>query len=595
VIIVVVIVLVAGVAGFIAIQSSKAPVQPVNDERGNPPSNAFPKPVAPAPIPAPRPEGPRPPPTSAATGGGATPSPTQVVTPAPAPVVSDAPETSTAADRLTALRAIADLLVQERFGEAMVAAARLDDAQRVAKEADIEAMHRERKVAISALIEAGRPIETIREALAPALTVWGMPGDDEWARAQIARAVQLLPEQQTATAVAKTDPVNALTQTPVVLDPAANALLLLQQALAANQPALAAQAVDAVPSANPEGKALRRMADLWAARIALVTRAVGPRKVKLRLPHPTTNEQWDVGGADNQGVAITAPNGSSTNLAWSQVPAKQQGKLFFEAASAAGTNPDENVIASVMQLVADEPGPAQLLARKAKGAAPAEVMADLDLLISLHARRSLISAIQRGQEGARANNLKQVSEALNDIRRFDKEAQAPFTTAIAELETLSGSSTTTSKPGEDPAAKSGAAGLKERQNAVRALGWEPVGGAYLDPSGIIFTTAANGLASGLTRNFPANTEGITLAIKGKGQLLVLPGKAGQKTAGGITIPLPTEVARYTIRFLGGILTITEGGNVLQSAQLAAQPTAVTLMVIGEGLMPNAPTAVGAQP
>jgi hypothetical protein len=493
------------------------------------------------------------------------------------------------------LRDIANLVVQERYSEALETSARLDDvAQRATKAANIRAMHAERRAAIVAMIDAGQPLETIREAISPAITVWGMPGDDEWARMQIARAVQRLPSAQAPAPVAP--PAEAVGQTfvPVTLDAAAAALTQLEQALAANQPALASQAVDAVNSQNPDGMALRRMADQWALRLPLLTRAVGARKVKLRIPHPTTNEAWDVTGADAQGVLIAAPNGSTTNLAWSQLTAKTQGKLFFEAGTAAGTTPDEAVAAAVMQLIADEPGPAQLMARKARGNVAADLTADLDRLIAIHARRSLVGAIQRAQEAARSNNLKALNEAMAEIRRSDKDTQTPYTEAIAQLEAAAPAAGSTSKPGGEPGKKL-TAGLKERQEAVRALGWEPVGGAYLDPTGMIFPPAGTGQASGLTRTFPANLAGFTFAVKGTGYFMILPAKPATKTNGGLTLLLTNESVRYTVRFIGGILTVSTGGKIIQSQPLATQPTVITFLFLGEGAMPNAPSPDGLAP
>ncbi|MCK6488726.1 MAG: protein kinase [Planctomycetes bacterium] len=437
--VVVVAILAAAVAVAVVLHNERRP--PVGSEQ----------PPAPEPVPPPRVTAPVPTPAPVlaktaepqrsaigpSTGGATPPKPPQTQ--------------AEAAARMELQRRIADLMVGERFAEATAMAARIEPPE--VRDLQLQAIrdrHGARRRELEDKVERGLPLEDLGAALAPALTLWGMPGDDDWARTLMVRArtrdqakalppsLAPVPAATVASATgaeAKDDPGSAAAGVLVTVkaEPAAAALGQLEQALGANQPALAQQAFDAIPAATPEGRSLRLLAELWGQRIAFLQRLLGQRS-RLRVLHPTTGDQWDLTAADAQGVTLTSAAGSGSNLSWSQLPPRQQGKLFVDAALFPGATPGEQATAVAMQLVADDPVQAAALMRRARSQLAPEQAADLERLVDLHQRRALVGALLRGQEAVKRNDMRALDAALTEVRRADRQVQKQWQDAIAQLE-----------------------------------------------------------------------------------------------------------------------------------------------------------------
>jgi signal recognition particle receptor subunit beta len=440
VVVLVIAIVAVAVAVVVALNNRPAPVH-------EQPSSSNVVPVLPPPSLAPTPP-PTPAPTLAKPAEPARPQtvPGAGATPPPKP-----PQTqSEAVARMELRRRVADLMVGERFAEATAMASRIDPPE--VRDLQLQAIrdrHGARRRELEDKVEGGLPLEDLGAALAPALTLWGMSGDDEWARTLMVRART----RDQAKALPPTPPAAATTATAgaadagaadagaaaagvlvtVKAEPAAAALGQLEQALGANQPALAQQALDAIPATTPEGRALRLLSELWGQRIALLQRLLAQRS-RLRVAHPTTGDQWDLTAADAQGVTLTSAAGSGSSLSWSQLPPRQQGKLFVDAAQFPGAAPAEQAVAVAMQLVADDQVQAAALMRRARGQLAPEQAADLERLIDLHQRRALVASLLRGQEAVRRNDPKALDAALAEVRRADRQAQKAWQDAIAQLE-----------------------------------------------------------------------------------------------------------------------------------------------------------------
>lgn len=569
-------------------------------------------------------------------------------TAAPVPVPRPVATTSTTAapvkpmdanqERLEIRRTFADQMVADQFAAALKTTERFrDPLDRREAESQLVARHDGRKQDIEALLKPGIDPQAVRKALEPFRGGQRLPGDLEWAMAVQSRADALAIDAQGAKpeAEAGVKPADggdwgptrpaALVPVPVapgpdaVNDPMAGTLVSEQggpqarpappkpeippavdagaaafgvvvRALAANQPAQAQAAVVALPVDDRSAPALKQLVDWWPARVQLINRVAGAHAVKLRFNHPTTGELVDVTSADAAGVSVAAANGSGSSLTWGQLPPKVQAKLFVDASGAAGAPAEELGGAIAVELVADDPAMAGVIGKRGK-ATLADKAAVVDTLLELYGRRAAVAVLNKGFDAARAGTSKGAVDALAEVRKLDKSWTKGLEAEIARLEAAS------TEPAAQAAAPAAGAtpattgdlpkDLRERQAALRTLGWEPVGDAWLEGTAVRLTPN-----SGISFEMTKGVTGFLVSASGDGYLRLIPSRGipGAGVKGGVPLPLsPDHVSNYTVTFSRDAMTVLDGrGGVVQSVPLQTAPTLFLVISTADATLSTVP-------
>ena len=584
--------------------------------------------------------------------------PRPVVPPTPATRPSTDPTAGGAVgdqnrERAELRRQLSDQLVAEQYAAALKTSERFaDPVEKRDSQAQVLAQHDSRKQDIEALLKPGVNPTALAKMLEPARTTWGLPGDLNWALAVKSRAdAQALGDQSVAqqtaqqagqpvkptdppaqhpegdlgptpltplvpvmpvlpvaptndpmagTAAALKPPTAELKplpkpEIPPVADPTSAAFTGVVRALAANQPAQAQTAVSGLDQADPSAVALSRMISWWPARIQLLNRVAGTKAVKLRFNHPTTGDLVDLNAADAAGMTVTSANGSSSSLTWGQVPLKSQAKLAADAAGVPGATADELGGAAALQLVADEPVFASVIARRGK-AVLGDKVDSIDRLVELSGRRAAVAILNKGFEAARGGNLKGAADALAEARKLDKAAFKGLDGELTRLEQaslepaapVSQVPVTAGQQMPDPGLPKD---LKERQAALRTLGWEPVGGAWLDGTSVQLMPNA-----GISYEVTKAVGGFVIEAKGTGYLRLIPtrGTVGSSaTKGGIPLPLNDErPGNYTVNFTRDGMTVLDGrGLVIQTLPLSAPPTLFLIISTADATLITVPKPI----
>ena len=571
-------------------------------------------------------------------------------TPAPRPVATTT-ATSPAAppvkpldanqERLEIRRIFADQMVADQFAAALKTTERFrEPADRREAESQLVARHDGRKQDIEALLKPGIDPQAVRKALEPFRGAQRLPGDLEWAMAAQSRADALAidaraqapapaPEAGTVQPAdggdwgptrpaplvpvpvapgpdAANDPMAGTLvsdqggaqaksappkpEIPPVVDAGAAAFGTVARALAANQPAQAQAAVNALPVDDRSAPALRQLVDWWPARVQLINRVAGARAVKLRFNHPTTGELVDVTSADAAGVNVAAANGSGSTLTWGQLPPKVLSKLFIDATGAPGATAEELGGAIGVQLVAEDPAMAGVISKRGKTVL-ADKTATVDTLLELYGRRAAVAVLNKGFDAARAGTPKGAVDALAEVRKLDKSWTKGLEAEIARLEAASTEPAAPAVAGSvaGPAPTSGdlPKDLRERQAALRTLGWEPVGDAWLEGTSVRLTPN-----SGISFEMAKGVSGFLVSATGDGYLRLIPsrGAPGVGAKGGVPLPLsPDHVSNYTVTFSRDAMTVLDGrGGVVQSVPLQAAPTLFLVISTADATLTTVP-------
>ena len=589
--------LLAAVAGLVAVLANR-------------PSRA-PEPVAtPSPIPRPVTAAPASPPAPPARP---TPVPDNVPVPGPKPIPAS---TNPGDARVSIVRRelmsqVADLKMAERYRDALVLAASFPEGQdQIEQRQQIEALHQQRRAEIEALLTQGVPTPQIAEALHPARGTWGMPGDEEWVSTVMAKATtrHLAPEAPPVVPqavvpesppplpeVAVPAPAPALPSAvvapgeaelpPVVVDPAVLAEMQMVQALLVGN----LRAAEAIPGSLPPGSpaigALHRMADLWRGRLSTISRVLAARSATLRIPHPTTGEQWDVISVLADRVVITSPSGSGSELAWNQVIPRVQAKLWSDAAAAPGAGAIDHSAAMVLHLLADDNAAAGLHLKRGRPLMVPELVADLERLLDLNQRRVAATVLNRGLEAVKAGNLKAGNETLNDLRRLDRTLLGGREDIVTSLERMIGARTA------PPAIKLGdyvvPKDLRERQAALRSAGWEPTGAAYLEGPAVVIPPGA-----GISALIPPMSYGFSVGLSGSGFLRIIPARSSTALGQGLNLPVPRDTAFISIRLTReGISVVDAAGRVVDQIRTSPTPTHLILRASAEIRLATVPQPI----
>jgi hypothetical protein len=371
------------------------------------------------------------------------------------PAEPAAPAELTPAQRRDLLNHIADLVLEERFQQALASAEQLPTAEeRQAQYQQILGKRDSRRQDIEARSRTAPDLSTIQAAVRPALEgVWGMPGDREWARslldqaeARLAGAVQpaLPPEPAAPVADAPaappavpveptpTAPVAgpAATATETAADPAFAVLSALAKGDA--QAALAAAAT--VPDSQADGRALRLAVASAAQRTVLLDRVAKAHSVKLRITHPTTRESVDLVAASADGAEVSAPGGAISSLTWSQIGARDLGRLLADAAGAPGAKVEDHACALTNLIIGGDTVLATVHLRKIRPQLTPEQAIDLDALVGIGRRADAQMLLARATDAQKAGSAKALAECMVELRKPERSALANVAAALPRLE-----------------------------------------------------------------------------------------------------------------------------------------------------------------
>ncbi len=363
--------------------------------------------------------------------------PTQATVPA-VPVVPAAPEMSPG-QRRDLLNTIADLMLEERFQQALVEAEKLPTteerqaviAKRDARRADLEARSRTMP-----------ELATIQAVLRPALDgTWGMPGDREWARGLLDQAEARLsgavtpaqPAEPVPAPVPAPAPAPAVPAQPPADSPADPSLAVLS-ALAKGEVAAAEASAASVPEGLPDGRSLRLAVSSYAQRAALLDRVAKARSAKLRLTHPTTRESVDLVSATAAVLEVSAPGGATSSLSWGQIGARDLGRLLGDAAAAPGANPDEQAAAITGLIIGGDTALAAVHLRKVRATLPADRAADFDGLVAIGRRGESQVLLARATEAQKSGSAKALADCLVELRKPDRASLPAIAAALPRLE-----------------------------------------------------------------------------------------------------------------------------------------------------------------
>jgi mutual gliding-motility protein MglA len=350
--------------------------------------------------------------------------------------------------RIGVVLRIAELERSQHFKEAMEASEEMPSAEeKQAKILNVIATHDRAKADVEARITASRSMVEIDAMLKPAATVWGLPGDDDWAKAQRANAAARLGGGPATAPLAQLPvPVPAPspgTQPPTPAPAPAGGMSIekvtaidgqISIALVANTPTLALQTASPLDAAAAETAAIKRKIAIWTKRGDILGRVITERSPILRIPHPTTNEMWDITAASSGGLSVSSAAGSKTDLTWNQVTIKDLARVCTEITVNPMAKSEEHVLSTVMLLLAGETVLARVQIQKGKAVLEPDAAADLELLVGLQRRRDALELVTRADEAVRTGNAKLLAELVEQIKKLDKSLQPLVAVALTRLE-----------------------------------------------------------------------------------------------------------------------------------------------------------------
>lgn len=427
----------------------------VTQQRQQPPQ---PQPQAPAQEPR-APAAPAPPPARPATAASIGATPPEPPRPAPAAAAKppDAPAEAPPAEltpgqRRDLLNRIADLVLEERFQQALAAAEQLPTAEdRQAQYQQVVRRRDARRQEIEARARTAPELATVQAAVRPALEgVWGMPGDREWARGVLDQTEARLagaeppaapapPAQPAEAAVpaAPAAPAPAAEAPPAAApaaEPAQDQALAALAAIARGDLAGAQAAAAALPEAQPDGRATRLAVASVGQRTGLLDRVAKAQNAKLRTTHPTTRESVDLVSASATGIEVAAPGGAVSALSWGQVGARDLGRLLADAAAAPGARVEDHACAITGLIVGGDAVLAAVHLRKVRAQLQPEQAGDLEALVGIGKRADAQMLLARAADAVKAGSAKALAECLAELRKPERAALSNVAAALPRLE-----------------------------------------------------------------------------------------------------------------------------------------------------------------
>jgi hypothetical protein len=292
--------------------------------------------------------------------------------------------------------------------------------------------HQSRKEEVQSQIALAKDMAQVELLLQPAREFWGMPEDEAWVKEQHDAA-----EKRLGKAVAKPGTKPDPTAKPIEhvdIDPAALVDGQINKALANGQFSLVQQAVNGLSAGTPATSAIKRKVAMFDQRGPLLAKVIAERSPKLRVPHPTTNEMWDIVGITPEGVTVSSAGGSKTDLTWSQVSIKDLARVCGEITNLPSAKAEDFALSTIMHLVAENTALAGVALRRGKGQFDPAVGAELDILVVFARQRDALDLVARAKEAAANGNAKVYNDALDALKRSDDKVMPLVAAQIAELE-----------------------------------------------------------------------------------------------------------------------------------------------------------------
>jgi hypothetical protein len=132
--------------------------------------------------------------------------------------------------------------------------------------------------------------------------------------------------------------------------------------------------------------------------------------------------------------------------------------------------------------------------------------------------------------------------------------------------------------------------IKERQAALRTLGWEPVGDAWLDGTSVHLSPNA-----GISFEMARGVTGFVISASGEGYLRLIPtrGQNAPSAKGGIPLPLAADhISNYTVTFSREGMTVLDAkGLVIQTLPLTAPPTLFLVISTADATLATVPKPI----
>lgn len=349
------------------------------------------------------------------------------------PPIQENPDVVTPEDRVNLMSEIADLERRGLFKQALAKCERLPTvAERQSRLLQVARMHQTQKEQVEAQLATAKDWAQADQLLQPARDLWGMPEDEAWVKEQLAVVEKRLGKPGTKP-LAKPD-APAVEQTQI--DPAALVDAQINKSLANGQFALAQQALSTLPVGAPTTAAIKRKVTLFDQRSDMLSKVLTERSPKLRVPHPTTNEMWDIVSVSAEILTVSSAGGSKTDLTWSQVSIKDLARVCGEISNLANAKPEDFALATVMHLVADNTALAGLALRRGKGQLDPALGAELETLVVFARQRDALDLVAKAKEAAANGNSKVFNDTIETLKRSDDKVMPLVAADIVALEQM---------------------------------------------------------------------------------------------------------------------------------------------------------------
>lgn len=359
-------------------------------------------------------------------------SPTTAGNPAAVPIQEN-PDAVTPEDRVNLMSEIADLERRGLFKQALAKCERLPTvAERQSRLLQVARMHQLQKEQVEAQLATAKDWAQADHLLQPARDLWGMPEDDAWVKEQLAVVEKRLGKAGTRPVAKPEAPAVEQTQ----IDPAALVDGQINKSLANGQFALAQQALSTLPVGAPSTAAIKRKVTMFDQRSELLGKVLTERSPKLRVPHPTTNEMWDIVSVTPDTLIVSSAGGSKTDLTWSQVSIKDLARLCGEITNLANAKPEDFALATVMHLVADNTALAGVALRRGKGLLDPALGAELETLVVFARQRDALDLVAKAKEAAANGNSKAFNDAVEALKRSDDKVMPLVAADLVALEKM---------------------------------------------------------------------------------------------------------------------------------------------------------------
>ena len=350
---------------------------------------------------------------------------------------STSSDTSTSVTRVTSeelpalLIEIAELERKGLFKQAMSKCERLPTAEeRQDRLLRVIKHHQTSKDEVVTQIAQAKDIAEVERLLKPANEFWGLPDDGAWAKEQLALA-----EKRLGKVAQKPPKLPGQTSVdPAEIDPAAVIDGQIGKALANGQRAVVQEKISLLLVGATSTAAIKRKVELFDQRSVLLEKVLKERRPKMRVPHPITNDMWDIINFTAEGITVSSSSGSKSDLTWSQVSIKEIARLCGEISSLPTAQGEDFALSTIMHLVAENTDLAAVALKRGKGQLEPAIGADLDILMTFARQRDALELVAKAKAAVANGNAKVLNDSIEALKRSDEKVMPLVAAHIAELE-----------------------------------------------------------------------------------------------------------------------------------------------------------------